>query len=61
MAVGNIFEPDRELDPGRRPCGFIALARPHLVDPFWTARVQRRNWLERRLNRRCNIGKATRR
>ena len=37
MAVGNIYEPDHAnsiLAAGR--ADLVALARPHLVDPFWT-------------------------
>jgi anthraniloyl-CoA monooxygenase len=40
MAVGNIYEPDHAnsiLAAGR--ADLIALARPHLVDPFWTLRA----------------------
>jgi anthraniloyl-CoA monooxygenase len=40
MAVGNIFEPDHVnsiLAAGR--ADLCALARPHLVDPFWTLRA----------------------
>ncbi|WP_395646962.1 bifunctional salicylyl-CoA 5-hydroxylase/oxidoreductase [Terricaulis sp.] len=40
MAVGNIFEPDHVnsiLAAGR--ADLCALARPHLVDPFWTMRA----------------------
>jgi anthraniloyl-CoA monooxygenase len=40
MAVGNIFEPDHAnsiLAAGR--ADLVALARPHLVDPFWTLRA----------------------
>ena len=40
MAVGNIFEPDHVnsiLAAGR--ADLVALARPHLVDPFWTLRA----------------------
>lgn len=40
MAVGNIFEPDHInsiLAAGR--ADLCALARPHLVDPFWTLRA----------------------
>jgi len=39
MAVGNIYEPDHAnsiLAAGR--ADLVALARPHLVDPFWTLR-----------------------
>ena len=37
MAVGNIYEPDHVnsiLAAGR--ADLVALARPHLVEPFWT-------------------------
>ena len=40
MAVGNIYEPDHAnsiLAAGR--ADLVALARPHLVDPFWTIRA----------------------
>ena len=40
MAVGNIYEPDHAnsiLAAGR--ADLVALARPHLVDPFWTLRA----------------------
>jgi anthraniloyl-CoA monooxygenase len=40
MAVGNIFEPDHVnsiLAAGR--ADLCALARPHLMDPFWSLRV----------------------
>jgi anthraniloyl-CoA monooxygenase len=40
MAVGNIYEPDHAnsiLAAGR--ADLIALARPHLIDPFWTLRA----------------------
>lgn len=40
MAVGNIYEPDHVnsiLAAGR--ADLCALARPHLVDPFWTLRA----------------------
>jgi len=40
MAVGNIYEPDHAnsiLGAGR--ADLVALARPHLVDPFWTLRA----------------------
>jgi anthraniloyl-CoA monooxygenase len=40
MAVGNIFEPDHVnsiLAAGR--ADLCALARPHLVDPFWSMRA----------------------
>jgi anthraniloyl-CoA monooxygenase len=40
MAVGNITEPDHAnsiLAAGR--ADLVALARPHLVDPFWTLRA----------------------
>ena len=40
MAVGNIYEPDHVnsiLASGR--ADLVALARPHLVDPFWTLRA----------------------
>ena len=40
MAVGNIFEPDHAnsiLAAGR--ADLVALARPHLIDPFWTLRA----------------------
>jgi anthraniloyl-CoA monooxygenase len=40
MAVGNIYEPDHAnsiLAAGR--ADFVALARPHLIDPFWTLRA----------------------
>ena len=40
MAVGNIYEPDHVnsiLAAGR--ADLVALARPHLVDPFWTLRA----------------------
>ncbi|HRO02632.1 MAG TPA: bifunctional salicylyl-CoA 5-hydroxylase/oxidoreductase, partial [Terricaulis sp.] len=40
MAVGNIFEPDHVnsiLAAGR--ADLCALARPHLVDPFWSLRA----------------------
>src|SRR5690349_1468845 len=40
MAVGNIYEPDHAnsiLAAGR--ADIVALARPHLVDPFWTLRA----------------------
>ena len=39
MAVGNIYEPDHAnsiLAAGR--ADLVALARPHLIDPFWTLR-----------------------
>jgi len=40
MAVGNIYEPDHAnsiLAAGR--ADLVALARPHLIDPFWTLRA----------------------
>jgi anthraniloyl-CoA monooxygenase len=40
MSVGNIYEPDHAnsiLAAGR--ADLVALARPHLVDPFWTLRA----------------------
>ena len=40
MAVGNIFEPDHVnsiLAAGR--ADLCALARPHLVDPYWSMRA----------------------
>jgi anthraniloyl-CoA monooxygenase len=40
IAVGNIYEPDHVnsiLAAGR--ADLVALARPHLVDPFWTLRA----------------------
>ena len=40
MAVGNIYEPDHAnsiLAAGR--ADLVALARPHLVDPYWTLRA----------------------
>jgi anthraniloyl-CoA monooxygenase len=40
MAVGNIYEPDHVnsiLAAGR--ADLVALARPHLIDPFWTLRA----------------------
>jgi anthraniloyl-CoA monooxygenase len=40
MAVGNITEPDQAnaiLAAGR--ADLVALARPHLVDPYWTLRA----------------------
>jgi anthraniloyl-CoA monooxygenase len=40
MAVGNITEPDQAnaiLTAGR--ADLVALARPHLVDPYWTLRA----------------------
>jgi anthraniloyl-CoA monooxygenase len=40
MAVGNIYEPDHLnsiLAAGR--ADLCALARPHLVDPFWSVRA----------------------
>ncbi|MFL6727195.1 MAG: bifunctional salicylyl-CoA 5-hydroxylase/oxidoreductase, partial [Sphingomicrobium sp.] len=40
MTVGNIYEPDHAnsiLAAGR--ADLVALARPHLVDPFWTLRA----------------------
>lgn len=40
MAVGNIYDPDHAnsiLAAGR--ADLVALARPHLVDPFWTLRA----------------------
>ena len=40
MAVGNIYEPDHAnsiLAAGR--ADLVALARPHLTDPFWTLRA----------------------
>jgi len=40
MAVGNIFEPDHAnsiLAAGR--ADLVALGRPHLADPMWTARA----------------------
>ncbi|WP_341631150.1 bifunctional salicylyl-CoA 5-hydroxylase/oxidoreductase [Sphingomonas agri] len=40
LAVGNIYEPDHAnsiLAAGR--ADLVALARPHLVDPFWTLRA----------------------
>ncbi|MGN6848982.1 MAG: oxidoreductase [Sphingomicrobium sp.] len=40
MAVGNIYEPDHAnsiLAAGR--ADLVAVARPHLVDPFWTLRA----------------------
>jgi anthraniloyl-CoA monooxygenase len=40
MAVGNIYEPDHAnsiLAAGR--ADLVALARPHLLDPFWTLRA----------------------
>ena len=40
MAVGNIYEPDHVnsiLAAGR--ADLCALARPHLVDPFWSLRA----------------------
>ena len=40
MAVGNIYEPDHVnsiLMAGR--ADLVALARPHLADPYWTLRA----------------------
>jgi anthraniloyl-CoA monooxygenase len=40
MAVGNIYDPDHAnsiLAAGR--ADLVALARPHLIDPFWTLRA----------------------
>src|SRR5438309_1736392 len=40
LAVGNIYEPDHAnsiLAAGR--ADLVALARPHLIDPFWTLRA----------------------
>ena len=40
MAVGNIYEPDHAnsiLAAGR--ADLVAIARPHLIDPFWTLRA----------------------
>ena len=40
MAVGNIYQPDHAnsiLAAGR--ADLVALARPHLIDPFWTLRA----------------------
>jgi anthraniloyl-CoA monooxygenase len=40
MAVGNIYEPDHVnsiLAAGR--ADLVALARPHLIDPYWTLRA----------------------
>ncbi len=40
MAVGNIYEPDHAnsiLAAGR--ADLVALARPHMIDPFWTLRA----------------------
>jgi anthraniloyl-CoA monooxygenase len=40
MAVGNVYEPDHVnsiLAAGR--ADLVALARPHLIDPFWTLRA----------------------
>jgi anthraniloyl-CoA monooxygenase len=40
MAVGNIYEPDHAnsiLAAGR--ADLVAVARPHLIDPFWTLRA----------------------
>ncbi len=40
MAVGNIYEPDHAnsiLAAGR--ADLVALARPHLIEPFWTLRA----------------------
>ena len=49
MAVGNIYEPDHAnsiLAAGR--ADLVALARPHLIDPFWTLRAAAAARLPRR-------------
>ena len=49
MAVGNIYEPDHAnsiLAAGR--ADLVALARPHLIDPFWTLRAAAAARLSRR-------------
>src|SRR5207237_10672349 len=40
MAVGNTDEPDHaDSIPAAGRADLVALARPHLVDPFWTLRA----------------------
>ena len=59
MAVGNIYEPDHAnsiLAAGR--ADLVALARPHLVDPFWTLRAAAAARLSRRPRARRNISTA---
>ena len=59
MAVGNIYEPDHAnsiLAAGR--ADLVALARPHLIDPFWTLRAAAAARLPRRRTSRRNISTA---